>query len=144
MTLGGLWHGAGATFVAWGLVHGIGLCIALLWRNAGLPMSPIVGWPLTFLFVVFAWVLFRAQSFDAALNVYAGLIGSTPIGPPSGRAWTMILIAAVVSVVGPASWNWVQERRPSAALAAGVALLAAVALVQVSLISQQQFIYFQF
>ena len=36
MTLGGLWHGAGLTFVAWGVAHGLGLVAGVLWRRAGL------------------------------------------------------------------------------------------------------------
>src|SRR3712207_1347483 len=38
MTLGGLWHGAGWTFVVWGALHGIGLSVAVLWRKAGYTM----------------------------------------------------------------------------------------------------------
>ena len=33
MLLGGLWHGAGWTFVAWGLIHGLGLCAERFWRE---------------------------------------------------------------------------------------------------------------
>ena len=144
MTLGGLWHGAGLTFVAWGLLHGVGLCIALLWRSVGLPMSPNVGWLFTFLFVVFAWVLFRSQSFDVALNIYSGLVGYAPLGKLPGRVSTMIIVAAVISVAGPTSWNWVQERRPSPTLSAATALLAVVTLFHLAIADQQQFIYFQF
>jgi len=73
MTLEGFWHGAGLTFVAWGLAHGLALCIGVLWRKAGLTMPKPAGWALTFLFVALTWVLFRATSFDAALQIFEGL-----------------------------------------------------------------------
>ena len=70
MTLGGLWHGAGLTFVAWGAAHGFILGLGVLWRKAGWSMPSLLGWALTFLFVMMTWVLFRATSFEAALRVY--------------------------------------------------------------------------
>ena len=44
MLLGGLWHGANWTFVAWGGVHGIGLMVNHLWRNRNLPLSKRTSW----------------------------------------------------------------------------------------------------
>ena len=41
MALGGLWHGAGLTFVAWGVAHGLGLGAGVLWRRAGLTMPSL-------------------------------------------------------------------------------------------------------
>ncbi|MGL4728265.1 MAG: MBOAT family O-acyltransferase, partial [Bosea sp. (in: a-proteobacteria)] len=73
MALGGLWHGASWTFVAWGVAHGLGLCVGVLWRKAGLPMPMVLGWALTFIFVMLCWVLFRAQTFEAAMLIYKGL-----------------------------------------------------------------------
>ncbi|MHA1113855.1 MAG: MBOAT family O-acyltransferase, partial [Alphaproteobacteria bacterium] len=63
MLLGGLWHGAGWTFVAWGGLHGLGLMVNHVWSRAGLRMPALSGWVLTFLFVMVGWVLFRAESF---------------------------------------------------------------------------------
>ncbi|HXO01569.1 MAG TPA: MBOAT family O-acyltransferase, partial [Stellaceae bacterium] len=80
MTLGGLWHGAGLTFVAWGVVHGVGLGAGVLWRRAGLRLPILAGWMLTFVYVVLAWVLFRAPSFAIARVVYRGLTGFAPLG----------------------------------------------------------------
>ena len=60
MTLGGLWHGAGLTFVAWGAAHGFVLAVGVLWRRAGWSVPSALGWVLTFIFVMLTWVLFRA------------------------------------------------------------------------------------
>ena len=79
MTLGGLWHGASWTFVIWGVLHGLGVAFVHLFRDllgkAGLKHSPpwwnAIGLVLTFHFVTFLWVFFRAPSFDKACAVLA-------------------------------------------------------------------------
>ncbi|MBI9081838.1 MAG: MBOAT family protein [Pseudodesulfovibrio sp.] len=58
--LGGIWHGAGWTFVIGGSLHGIGLVVQRLWRMAGVSIPKYLSWFMTFLFVHFAWVFFRA------------------------------------------------------------------------------------
>jgi len=73
--LGGLWHGAGWTFVVWGGLHGAALVAHRLWSRAGLRMPWPVGWFSTFMFVNFAWVFFRASSFEGALRVLEGMVG---------------------------------------------------------------------
>ena len=85
MLIGGLWHGAAWTFVAWGGLHGIYLIINHGWhagrRHFGLGearFGSVGRWGgriLTFLAVAVAWVFFRAESFDAALLILKGTIG---------------------------------------------------------------------
>lgn len=81
MLLGGLWHGAAWTFVIWGALHGGFLAVNHLWnakvrRNAkpGRP-ARVLGWFLTFIFVMIAWVVFRAESMHAAIEIYKGMLG---------------------------------------------------------------------
>ena len=85
MLLGGLWHGAGWTFVIWGGLHGLYICINHGWhhlkRKWGLVSDTNIAWKLTaqcltFLAVVVSWVLFRAESLDGALAVLNGMTGS--------------------------------------------------------------------
>ncbi len=73
--LGGLWHGAGWTFVLWGVMHGVGSIIHRWFSklNIGLPQS--LRWALTFLFIHFAWVMFRANTIADAVKVYKGMLG---------------------------------------------------------------------
>ena len=61
MALGGLWHGAGWTFVIWGASHGLGLSTGVLWRRWLPPMPAAIAWPLTMVFVMTAWVFFRTR-----------------------------------------------------------------------------------
>jgi len=81
--IGGLWHGAGWTFIAWGAVHGLAIVLHRLWRGTGLRFPSWFGWLATFLFVNAAWVLFRAESWDDALKVYRGMIGFSGFSLPA-------------------------------------------------------------
>lgn len=74
MVLGGLWHGAAWTFVIWGMCHGVYLVIYHCWRLLGVKLPRIVSLIVTFSAVASAWVWFRAESFDAALRVFEGLL----------------------------------------------------------------------
>jgi D-alanyl-lipoteichoic acid acyltransferase DltB (MBOAT superfamily) len=67
--LAGVWHGAGWTFVIWGILHGLALVIHRFWSKFNISMSPILAWFITFNFVNIAWVFFRAETFDDASNV---------------------------------------------------------------------------
>ncbi len=92
MLLGGLWHGAGWTFVAWGGLHGLYLVVNHAWRatrgargdepaRSG-SLAEAASRLLTFLAVVVAWVFFRAGSFDAAIRVLGGMTGAHGFAPP--------------------------------------------------------------
>lgn len=83
MVLGGLWHGAALNFVLWGALHGLFLATAHVWRarSDGFGIrrrtraASVVSRILTYLAVVFAWVFFRASTFDEAVAVLRGMIG---------------------------------------------------------------------
>ncbi|MEX0664972.1 MAG: MBOAT family protein [Acidimicrobiia bacterium] len=79
MVIGGLWHGAAWTFIAWGAIHGLFLCVDH-YRHArhialGLPDLPdtlrrrVLRRVVTFQIVCFAWIFFRAESFENAGDV---------------------------------------------------------------------------
>jgi alginate O-acetyltransferase complex protein AlgI len=87
MLLGGLWHGAAWTFVLWGAMHGAFLVVNHAWRRVagdrfGGSAATWLARGITFLAVVVAWVMFRATSFDAAQNIYAGMLGLNGIVLP--------------------------------------------------------------
>jgi hypothetical protein len=71
MLLGGLWHGAGWTFVVWGGLHGVYLLVNHAWRagasKLNLTLPKIMAWLVTFLSVVVAWVFFRSNSIGNAV-----------------------------------------------------------------------------
>ena len=95
MLLGGLWHGAGWTFVIWGALHGLYLMLNHGFRavtgRARLAPGPgckqalaSVAWCLTFLAVVLAWVFFRAETLPGALRMLEGMAGAAPPGTDAG------------------------------------------------------------
>src|SRR6476661_10502263 len=86
MGLGGLWHGAAWTFVVWGALHGMYLCINHAWNNYGpavaprfAPIARMAAVLVTFLSVVAAWVFFRADSVSSALYVLSRMADPTSI-----------------------------------------------------------------
>jgi alginate O-acetyltransferase complex protein AlgI len=142
MTLGGLWHGAAWTFVAWGVAHGLGLVIGVLWRRQGLKMPAVLGWLLTFLFVSLCWVLFRATSFEAALTITKALFGFAEWG--HGFKWRAIALAAAVAMIGPTAWDAVHKAPPHKAIAVVTGIVLALVLFKIGDDANYEFIYFQF
>lgn len=84
MLLAGAWHGAGWTFVVWGLMHGMMLIAHRLWRTAGLMLPKAAGMALTMLSVMFAWVVFRAESVADAIHIWEAMLGLKGIVLPLG------------------------------------------------------------
>ncbi len=83
MLLGGLWHGAGWTFVFWGFLHGLYLVVNHAWHSVwririntwwSIGIARLV----TLIFVMLAWVFFRASSFEGALNIFEGMMYLPP------------------------------------------------------------------
>ncbi|MEA3492113.1 MAG: MBOAT family protein [Campylobacterota bacterium] len=79
--LGGIWHGAGWTFVVWGALHGVAIVIHRVWQKLGVKMPAILGWFITFNFINIAWVFFRAKDFDSAIKVLHGMFKGALILP---------------------------------------------------------------
>jgi D-alanyl-lipoteichoic acid acyltransferase DltB (MBOAT superfamily) len=75
MMLGGLWHGAGWTFLMWGTLHGMYLAMNHVWRAAAWPCPRWLGWGGTFMAVTYAWVWFRADNIPAAWRLTEALLG---------------------------------------------------------------------
>jgi alginate O-acetyltransferase complex protein AlgI len=142
MILGGLWHGAGLTFLLWGAVHGLALGVGVIGQRQGFVMPRFIGWGFTFGFVMMSWVLFRASDFESAATLYKSLFGFGAAGPDF--KWRMIAIAACFALIGPTSWQIVQSLKPSRLIGAAFALLAIVILLKMNDASNYEFIYFQF
>ena len=88
--LGGIWHGAGWTFVFWGILHGGALVIHRFWQKLGLKIPKVLAWLITFNFINIAWVFFRANDFASVLKVLKGMFMGTFI-LPTGFSSTVAL-----------------------------------------------------
>lgn len=94
--IGGVWHGAGWTFVVWGLLHGLAICAARLWRTLKRPLHRPVAWLSTFLFVNAAWVFFRADSVPDAMDLLAGMAGMHGVAVSRSFGWAGRFGATIV------------------------------------------------
>ncbi|MDX4059291.1 MBOAT family O-acyltransferase [Aliarcobacter skirrowii] len=81
--IGGLWHGAGWTFIFWGFLHGLALIIHRVWQSLGFKMNTILAWFITFNFVNIAWIFFRAKEWEDAIKVLSGMCGLSGIVLPN-------------------------------------------------------------
>lgn len=70
----GFWHGAGWTFVVWGLVNGALVCVASWMKRHEMSLPSVLAYPLTALGVILTRVLFISPTFAYARNVYKGML----------------------------------------------------------------------
>lgn len=147
MLLGGLWHGAAWTFVAWGGLHGAAL---VLERALGVGerrgAARWVGMAVTFVFVCAAWVCFRSPDFATAATVLRAFLLLDAAGTGSFPGWlwqALVGLALVHAVAQGGSERGVWRRAPDWLFAIAWGSLAAVA-VAASPVGYRPFIYFQF
>jgi D-alanyl-lipoteichoic acid acyltransferase DltB (MBOAT superfamily) len=163
--LGGLWHGAGWTFVLWGALHGAALVMQRVWTWLGFKMTRWLAWTLTFLFVNVAWVYFRARSVEQAnglllrmLGFYDSAVATT--GPsqlassaseqglfgsnsgPMALVVTILIGTLCITWLAPNSIALAARFRPSPVL--GVLAGAALAFSILTMRHPSEFLYFIF
>ena len=149
MLLGGLWHGASWTFVVWGGLHGVALAVNHLWSQTGFRLPRPLAWALTMLFVMTAWVLFRAPGFSAAATMLASMAGAhgMAFSPAvlSNEAAAALIIGCAVAVAGPTAHRFaLSSLRPSPWLAAPAGVVLSLLLLLIGGRLPNVFIYFQF
>lgn len=71
----GLWHGASWMFIIWGMLHGFASVINRLWKNTNIELPHWLSWVITFTFVNFAWIFFRAANLSIAKNIIKSVLG---------------------------------------------------------------------
>ena len=153
MLLGGLWHGAGWTFVIWGGLHGLYLAAHRAWRpdaGGGTPRSWVTGVASTlgtFSLVCFAWVFFRAADLGEAFAVLGGIASLSGPAPDAAALWVTGLVGVAMLTIDLVTRRSrdpvaVLDRHPE--LAGGLLGLAAVGIIVSSGSDAVPFIYFQF
>jgi alginate O-acetyltransferase complex protein AlgI len=158
MTLGGLWHGASWTFVAWGVLHGL-LLIAHRGFRDWCDLRPrLASWlrtpsgtalriGATFLSVSLCWVFFRATTFDKAAELLKRLVVPHS-GLGSGQQNLALLLTAAAFLLGQAlarrgAWKQLASRLSGPVLGTGYAAALTLTLL-LAPNGGQAFIYFQF
>lgn len=165
--LGGIWHGAGWTFVFWGMLHGLALMIHRAWQKLGIKLPTVIAWFITFNFINITWVFFRAKEWDDALKVLHGMFFGSLILPAalssklaflshygiefggyvqaiSGSPWTIIwIITAFIVVIF--SKNVMQKATTFRIGYASAVLTAIYFTVSVMMLTRvSEFLYFNF
>lgn len=159
MFLGGLWHGAGWTFVVWGTAHGVALALNRAWTRAGYKMPMAAGWFMTFIFVANLWVVFRAETFEAASTIYASMWSLSALLHPTTMAhivyqphlWIAIAGLIIIVTMLPNSWvidRFCKEHQKSLVVTASQFAAGFVFMLAIKRMSEasapSEFIYFQF
>lgn len=166
--LGGLWHGAGWTFVFWGFLHGAALVVQRMWGRIDLRLPRLLAWFITFNFVNIAWVFFRAENWGDAVKVLRGMFGQSGMVLPSSlserlgslgqygvefasladrfqdipQAAAMVLVFFLLAVLFRNSTEMMERFRPHVLNSLFIAALAVWAILNLNKISE--FIYFNF
>ncbi len=151
MVLGGLWHGAGWNFIIWGFLHGAALIMTRFVKLENIkslsePVRISAGIVMTFCFVSFLWIFFRAQTFAQSFNFIEGL--AFPRQGMNIDVDPVLLLTLGVAVLfhayngaaHPAKYLG-RIPRPIFAFSFGMSLSLLFALTATN---QQAFIYFQF
>ena len=147
MGLVGLWHGAGWTYVLWGLMQGIGLIVCRLWRKQSTRLPRILAWALTFGFFTFTvGLFFRAKDLATSLRMISGIFGEAGLGVlPSFGTLSTLAITGAISLIGLTGFEFATNRfQPRRLAAVGLAFVAVYCLLEVGRGQPQNFIYFQF
>lgn len=131
MFISGMWHGAGYTFILWGLLHGVFLTVNHAWRLVGPRLWPDklryirfmqpAGFIITFFCVAISMVLFRSPSLRAAADLFKGMLGLHGIGLSALRSDGIGLktiavccaIAALLALLCPNSLEILDRYEPA-------------------------------
>lgn len=155
MLIGGIWHGAGWTFVLWGALHGAALAINHAWRWREAPLfgpgpRRALGWALTMLVVMFGWVLFRSNTLQDAWTItkrMAGVGGPHTYWPHPALASVVPMMVVSLGVVWltPNVREWSERFRSTWPWLLFGAMAWAVAMVRIlSNMKPPEFLYFDF
>ena len=155
MVLGGLWHGASWNFVFWGALHGLGLMFDKFWLSLGISKTRImkvIGVIVTFNFVSFAWIFFRARTFADAGLILTRIF--TEFKAPLFTQWIAEYTPVAVLIALGYLFHWIPGRAVSGfektmikvpVYAQSIILAFVIWIVfQAKSADIQPFIYFQF
>ncbi|MBO4851499.1 MAG: MBOAT family protein [Prevotella sp.] len=147
----GIWHGANWTFLCWGSLHGVLLCIekALGFskrRFSG--MRKFFHWAVTFVIICFAWIMFRANNLSDAMTVVAGIFTNPGAPYLDYASFIAIMLAMTVLLIKEFAdeYQWKTHIAESNSwIVRHVYLVMMIAyIILFGVLGGDQFIYFQF
>lgn len=144
----GFWHGAGYTFIAWGIINGIFVCIAAWMDRKNKKFPSFIAYPLTAIGIVLTRVLFVSNGFSEALDVYKGMISFTGFDEIGTflmkRMYEVFILILGIGICwfAPNSNEMTEKFKPTYKNMILIAILFALAISQMNKVVQ--FLYFQF
>ena len=137
MLVGGAWHGADMSFIAWGGLHGAALCAHKWWTKSHKMWKP-AAWLATMLTIVVGWILFRADTFSQAWMFVVRMFGLS-----SGIAWYHPHVCfALIAIIAGNVFHDVLAKSRNLLMAVSVTLFLMSLLYPAG--NDSPFIYFQF
>jgi alginate O-acetyltransferase complex protein AlgI len=136
-TLGGLWHGISWNFLIWGVLHGLALGVVFAWKRLRKIPSPhwwakAIGVLITFHFVCFTWIFFRASTLENAFAILRGLGALT--WSTENLTPLVVGILLLAAILHSLPTNWFDMSASLAARAPfwvqGLAMAALILLIQ--------------
>ena len=155
MLLGGLWHGPAYRFIIWGALHGSGLAIVRWFQRFRIArgfkgtsiIGKLLGWLLTFHFVSFAWIFFRAKTMDKAGKIISRIGEGTTHLPNVTLVVAAVLLGGYLLHLVPEKWYAGFKRlfvRMPSPVQALFLLILAVIFYKTAIKGVVPFTYFQF
>lgn len=148
MTICGLWHGASWTYILWGSVHGIFLIINNIVKKIKIRIYPLVSRLITFISVLLAWVLFRANDISTAIKVYKGMMGLNGIEFSNliyfdKRVLLYNIIGFIIVMLIPSPNKiYKTKRKPNIVWTAALIIILLISIINLN--KPTEFLYFQF
>ena len=161
--LGGIWHGAGWTFVIWGTLHGIACVTHRMWSRRGFSLGKIPAAIVMLFFLNITWIFFRAPDVASAIEMVKAILGFNGLVVPDQIASVLpwlpvgelldgftkssdcplwVLAGGLVVLFAPSSFELSERFRPSVASAIFTLVLFIVSFFHLNRVSE--FLYFQF
>jgi D-alanyl-lipoteichoic acid acyltransferase DltB (MBOAT superfamily) len=166
--IAGLWHGASWMFVIFGGLHGLGVVTNNYWKKSKIKINKYLAWFITFNFVNFTFVFFRAQEWNHAVKVLKGMAGLSGLALPemfsqrlpmlntlgiefrplwepikfSGLIFLYIFLAFIIVLFCKNSVQWVNQNKRSYKTALYSSLLFFIGVLSMN--NTSEFLYFNF
>ena len=118
----GIWHGAGWTFIVWGILHGLTMMVNRLWKKHGVTLPNWLAIPLTFFFVNIFWVFFRAESLSDAMLIVQSMFNNLDLSLtqdftsnlpsilPNSVNMMILFASFVLGVVGKTAYQQMESK----------------------------------
>lgn len=143
MFVSGIWHGANWTFVVWGMFHGLGLIVNHIWKKRRIPSNQYLSHFVTFIFLVFSFVLFRSRDITEAFFLMERMVdlSNLSFSSPHKDHVTLLMIATIICVF-PSLKDMSERFKPSWTTVVVTVVAFVVSIINLN--KESEFIYFNF